>query len=118
MLTQHFSLAFVTLGGNAAAVFDEWTRLNHMAIRDASLCALPLEEFYSRAFLHFQLNHFNILLLAALAHASAMDVVLAECGARRGCCLLSNERANSAKGECCFSWLATLGSRSGSRIHP
>ena len=69
VLLQHFSSAFVALGGNAAAVFDEWTRLNRMVIRDASLSALPLEELNSRVFLHFQSNHSNLLLLAALSHA-------------------------------------------------
>ena len=32
---------------------------------------LPLEEAFSRAFLHFKDNHFNILLLAAVVQASA-----------------------------------------------
>ena len=60
---------------------DEWCRLNRVMVRDATLRALPLEELYSRAFIHFQYNHFNILLLAAIVHASAYDVVLADCGA-------------------------------------
>ena len=96
-------------GGNAAAVLDEWSLLNRKVVRDASLRALPFEELYSRALLHFQYNHFNILLLAALAQASAMDVVLAECSAPRGCCLLSNERVHAARTGCCCFWLATLG---------
>ena len=63
------------------AVFDEWSRLNRMLIRDDSLRALPLEELYSRALLHFHYQHFNILLLMALTQASAMDSMLADCGA-------------------------------------
>ena len=79
-LLKHFTSAFVTLGGNAAAAIDEWSHLNHMFARDAVLRTLPLEEAFSRAFLHFKDNHFNILLLAAVVQASAMDVVLAELG--------------------------------------
>ena len=74
----------MALGGNSAAVIDEWCRLNRVMVldgTDATLRALPLEELYSRAFIHFQYNHFNILLLAAIVHASAYDVVLADCGA-------------------------------------
>jgi len=80
-----------------------------MVVRDASLRALPLEELYSRALLHFQNNHFNLLLLMALVQASAMDVVLAECGAPRLPCLLSNKRAHAAEGRCSCSWLVVLG---------
>ena len=76
-MLQQFSTTFVALGGNSAAVIDEWCRLNRVMVRDATLRALPLEELYSRAFIHFQYNHFNILLLAAIVHASAYDVVLA-----------------------------------------
>ena len=46
-------------------------------------CVLPLEELYSRALLHFHSSYFNVLLLAAFVHASAMDVVLAERAAPR-----------------------------------
>ena len=81
VLLQQFSTTFVALGGNSAAVIDEWCRLNRVMVRDATLRALLLEELYSRAFIHFQYNHFNILLLAAIVHASAYDVVLADCGA-------------------------------------
>ena len=70
----------MALGGNSAAVIDEWCRLNRVMVRDATLRALPLEELYSCAFIHFQYTHFNILLLR-LVHASAFDVVLADCGA-------------------------------------
>lgn len=94
VLLQHFSSVFATLGGSAAAVFDEWSRLHRMVVCDASLRALPLEELYSRALLHFQNNHFNLLLLMALVQASAMDVVLAECGAPR---LLSALKQESAR---------------------
>ena len=119
MLLQHFSSAFVALGGNAAAVFEEWTRLNRMVVRDASLRALPLEELNSRAFLHFQFNYFNLLLFGRLSHTLLPWTWFWLSVERRGCCLLSNTRAHTAKGECCFSWLATLGSvRSGSRSHP
>ena len=45
------------------------------------LRALPLAELYSRALLHFQHNHFNLLLLVAI-QANAIDVVLGECGGR------------------------------------
>ena len=96
VLLQHFSSVFATLGGSAAAVFDEWSRLHRMVVCDASLRALPLDhgELYSRALLHFQNNHFNLLLLMALVQASAMDVVLAECGAPR---LLSALKQESAR---------------------
>ena len=70
----------MSLGGNAAAAFDEWSHLNRMFARDAVLHTLPLEEALSRAFLHIKDNHFHILLLAAVVQASAMDVVLAELG--------------------------------------
>ena len=90
---EHFSSAFVALGGSAAAVFDDWSRLNRLFTRDASLRALPLEEAYSRALLHFKDNHFNLLLLAALVQAKAMDVVLAECGAARLLPSLKREEA-------------------------
>ena len=93
-MLQHFSSAFVALGGNAAAVLDEWSRLNRKVVRDASLRALPFEELYSRALLHFQYNHFNVLLLAAFAQASAMNVVLAECSAPR---LLPSLKRESAR---------------------
>jgi hypothetical protein len=94
VLLQHFSSVFETLGGSAAAVFDEWSRLHRMVVRDASLWPLPLEELYSRALLHFQHNHFNLLLLMALVQASAMDVVLAECGAPRLLSALKQESAH------------------------
>ena len=58
----------------------EWSHLNRMFARDVVLRTLSLEEAFSRAFLHFTDNHFNILLLAAVVQASAMDVVLAELG--------------------------------------
>ena len=60
VLLQHFSSVFEMLGGTATAVFDEWPRLHRMVVRDASLRALPHEELYSRALLHFQNNHFNL----------------------------------------------------------
>ena len=49
VLLQHFSSAFLALGGDGAEVFKEWSRLSRMVIRDPSLRALPLEELYSRA---------------------------------------------------------------------
>ena len=113
VLLQHFSSVFETLGGSAAAVFDEWSRLHRMVVRDASLCALPLEELYSRALLHFQHNHFNLLLLMALVQASAMDVVLAECGAPRLLSALKQESARCRGKMLLFlvepRWLAMLG---------
>eukprot|EP00966_Prymnesium_polylepis_P085846 1987123-Prymnesium_polylepis.3 len=45
------------------------------------LPALPPTELYSCALLHFQRNHFNILLLVALVQAKAIDIILGECGA-------------------------------------
>ena len=102
VLLQHFSSVFETLGGSAAAVFDAWSRLHSMVIRDASLSALPLEELNSRVFLHFKSNHSNLLLLAALSHASAMDVVLAECGAPRLLPSLKRESAQRKGGMLLF----------------
>ena len=67
------------------------------AHRKAHACgdaSLPFEELYSRALLHSQYNHFNVLLLAALAQASAMDVILAECSAPR---LLPSLKRESAR---------------------
>ena len=66
---------------------------NRMFARDAVLCALLLEEAFSRAFLHFKDNHFNILLLLAILQASAMDVVLAELGVPRLLTSLKREEA-------------------------
>ena len=40
LLKHNFHLCiFVTLGGNAAAAFDEWSHLNRMFARDARCCA-------------------------------------------------------------------------------
>lgn len=108
VLLQQFSTTFVALGGNSAAVIDEWCRLNRVMVRDATLRALPLEELYSRAFIHFQYNHFNILLLRLLCTLLPsmwcwQIVVL------RACCRLSNKRANSTEGPCYSSWSARLG---------
>ena len=64
-------------------MLDEWNRLNRVVMRDDVLRALPLAELYSRACLHFQHNHFNLMLLVALVQAAAMDVVLSECGMPR-----------------------------------
>ena len=110
VLLEHFSSASMALGGNAAPVFDEWSRLNRLFTLDASLRALPLEEAYSRALLHFKDNHFNLLLFAALVQAKAMDVVLAECGAARLLPSLKREEAGR-RGTviCCCSWLVMLG---------
>ena len=55
-------------------------QLQSLVLRDDVLHSLPLAELYSRAFFHFSSNHFNVLLLAALVQAAAMDVVLSECG--------------------------------------
>ena len=80
VLLHHFDSLFSALGGDAAAVLDEWSSFSRMIMGDQILRALPLTELYSRAFLHFQSSYFNVLLLAALSHAAAMDVVLSECG--------------------------------------
>jgi len=81
VLLQHFEFLFAALGGDASAVLGEWSSLCRMVAGDPVLRALPLTELYSRAFLHFQSSYFNVLLVAALSHAAAMDVVLSECGA-------------------------------------
>ena len=73
---------------------------------DAVLRTLPLEEAFSRAFLHFKDNHFNILLLAAVVQASATVKSLPwtsfwrESLVRRSVCLLSSERRQVAEGTC------------------
>ena len=117
-LLKHFTSAFVTLGGNAAAAIDEWSHLNRMFARDAVLRTLPLEEAFSRAFLYFKDNHFNILLLAAVVQASAMDVVLAELGVPKLLPSLKREEAGRRGGMLLFQvghvWLT----RSGSMILP
>ena len=48
-------------------MLSEWHRLNRMVLRDDVLRELPLEELYFRAFVHFQYNHFNVLLLGLLS---------------------------------------------------
>ena len=102
----------MSLGGNAAAAFDEWSHLNRMFARDAVLHTLPLEEALSRAFLHIKDNHFHILLLAAVVQASAMDVVLAELGVCAEAFAFSQargQRRQVAEGACCYSRSATFG---------
>ena len=118
VLLDNFSVPFEALGGSAVAVLDEWSRLHLMVMRDEVLSALPLAELYSRALLHFQHNHFNLLLLVAIIQANAIDMVLGECGALRGCCLLSSVRARNTKVRCYSSWLATLGKRAGWQMRP
>ena len=71
----------------------EWSHLNRMFARHVVLRTLSLEEAFSRAFLHFTDNHFNILLLAAFVQASAMDVVLAELGVPKLLASLKREEA-------------------------
>ena len=66
-------------------------------MRDEVLCALPFFELYSRLIVHFRSNHFNVLLLAALVQAAAMDVVFADCGAPRLLPCLKREELNKAK---------------------
>ena len=98
VLLNHFSSPFAALGGTASAVLSEWHRLNRMVLRDDVLRELPLEELYFRAFVHFQYNHFNVLLLAALVQAAAMDVVLAESAMSRLLpCLKSESKHNKGK---------------------
>ena len=76
---------------------------------DAVLRTLPLEEAFSRAVLHFKDNHFNILLLAAVVQASAMDVVLAELGVPKRLPTLKREEAGRLGGMLLFlvgnAWL-------------
>ena len=100
MLPLHFSSAFKALGGDTTAVFDEWSSLSRMIIRDDTLRALPFEELYSRTLLHFRYQHFNSLLLMALTLASAMDSQRWRIVVRCGCCLFSNEKPLPAKGRC------------------
>ena len=83
VLLDHFKTPYAALGGNPSALCAEWEKLCSLVARETVLNALPLEELWSRAFLHFKFNHFDILLLAALVQAAAMDVVLADRGAPR-----------------------------------
>jgi hypothetical protein len=94
VLLDNFGVPFEALGGSAVAVLDEWSRLHRMVMRDEALSALPLAELYSRALLHFQHNHFNLLFLMAIIQANAIDVVLGECGAQR---LLPSLKRESAQ---------------------
>ena len=71
-----------------------------MVLRDDVLRELPLEELYFRAFVHFQYNHFNVLLLAALVQAAAMDVVLAESAMSRLLPCLKSESKHTTKERC------------------
>ena len=80
-LLKHFTSAFVTLGGNAAAAIDEWSHLNRMFARDAVLRTLPLERgVFSRipSLQGQSLQHSAFG--GSVVQASAMDVVLAELG--------------------------------------
>lgn len=95
VLLNHFSSAFTALGGNASAVLSEWSHLHRVVVRDEALHTIALAELYSRAFIHFQLNHINVLLLAALVQASAMDV---ECGSCRMQCTSSASLSQTRAG--------------------
>ena len=75
MLLKRSNL-FITLGGCPAAVHREWTRLNRAVAGDETLRALTPSELFSRLFIHFVDEHSNVLLLAAVWHAAAMDVRL------------------------------------------
>ena len=80
-------------------------------VRDVVLRTLSLEEAFSRAFVHFKDNHFNILLLTAVVQASAMHVVLAELGVPKLLPTLKREEAGRQGDMLLFMafWLATLG---------
>ena len=80
-------------------------------VRDVVLRTLSLEEAFSRAFVHFKDDHFNILLLTAVVQASAMHVVLAELGVPKLLPTLKREEAGRQGDMLLFmaSWLATLG---------
>ena len=49
-----------------------------LVVRDDILRQLPFAELFSRLFLHFANNHCNVLLLAAIVQAAAMDVTLTD----------------------------------------
>ena len=83
VLLDHFGATFTALGGVEFAVLDEWNRLNRLVTRDDVLRVLPVAELHFRAHLHFQHNHFNLMLLTAFVQAAAMDAVLSECGLPR-----------------------------------
>ena len=96
-LLKHFSLhlciCVLMATQQQRSMSAEWSHLNRMFARDVVLRTLSLEEAFSRAFLHFTDNQFNILLLAAVVQASAMDVVLAELGVPKLLASLKREEA-------------------------
>jgi len=80
LLDHYDAKGFLALGGTRSEVHREWTRLNTLILRDDILRTLPLHVLYARLFLHFTASHQNVLLLAALVQALAIDAALAERG--------------------------------------
>ena len=114
-LLKDFTSAFVSLGGNTAAAFNEWSHLNRMFARGAVLRTLLLEEAFSRAFLHFKDNLRTItstfcfwrLLCKLLPWRSFWQSLVC-----RSVCLLSSERRQVAEGPMLLflvvhAWLTT-----------
>ena len=75
LLTEHSNL-FVHLGGCPSAVLREWARLKRIIVEDDTLRELSHAELFSRLFVHFIDEHANVLLLAAVWHAAAIDARL------------------------------------------
>ena len=76
LLDHYDAKGFLALGGTRSEVHREWTRLNTLILRDDILRTLPLHVLYARLFLHFTASHQNVLLLAALVQALAIDAAL------------------------------------------
>ena len=78
LLLGQYRQLFVFLGGKPTSVVSEWSGLSKLVVRDDILRQLPLAELFSRLFLHFANHHCNVLLLAAIVQAAAMDVTLTD----------------------------------------
>ena len=81
LLLGQYRQLFVFLGGKPTSVVSEWSGLSKLVVRDDILrqlpLAVPLAELFSRLFF-FANNHCNVLLLAAIVQAAAMDVTLTD----------------------------------------
>ena len=71
LATGQYGHVFDNLAGDRSRVLREWSRMVKVVSRDAALCDLSYSELYSRL-LHFNADHPNVLLLAAIIHAAWM----------------------------------------------
>ena len=69
---------FEALGGDSSTALREWERMVRCVTRDENLYNLAYSELYARLFLHFNHIYPNVLLLAAILHASTMNVPLSD----------------------------------------